>query len=72
MAFSLVKGVTIMNATTSTNKKRCFRCKKKFLKNQVIVDDDPFGLLCIKCEDYMYGSWMLPEEIDDECILIEH
>ena len=72
MAFSVVKGVKIINTTVRTKKKHCFRCKKEFLKKQVIVDDDPFGLLCLKCEDYMYGRWMLPKEIDDECVLIEH
>ena len=52
------------------NIKTCYRCSKVLRKDkEIIVDDDPFGLLCLKCEDTIYGQWM---DIGDEYPLVEH
>ena len=53
---------------TSSGIKVCYRCSR-VLRKEVIVEDEPFGLLCLKCEDILYGKWM---EIGDEYPLVEH
>ena len=36
--------------------KTCYRCSKVLRSKDVIVDDTPFGLMCLKCEDRVTGS----------------
>ena len=47
-------------------KEKCHICDKP---SEVLVDDDPFGLICIICEDKIYGNWMA---MGEEYPLTEH
>lgn len=71
-----VKKLTLEEAIavmTNNDPNTCYRCKKE-LTTEIKVDDAPYGILCIICEDVLYGKWMLPDllEIDDECKITEH
>ena len=54
---------------TSSGIRQCYRCDRVLRKTETIVDDKPFGLMCLQCEDKVYGKWM---EIGDEYPLVEH
>ena len=54
-------------ATSRIN--RCHICDKILTKDDTVVDDIPFGVMCVQCEDSIYGNWM---DIQDEYPLEEH
>lgn len=56
-------------ATRRVIKVKCHHCEKVFREDQIMIDDEPFGLLCVPCEDVMYGKWL---DIGDEYPLTEH
>lgn len=47
----------------------CYRCNRVLKKTDIIVDDEPWGMLCLGCEDSLYGKWM---DIGDDYPLTEH
>lgn len=47
---------------------KCHICDDKFPVKEM-ADDEPFGLICIICEDNVYGRWM---DIGIEYPLVEH
>jgi len=47
---------------------KCHKCDKRFPVKDM-ADDEPFGLLCIPCEDNLYGHWM---DVGEEYPLTEH
>jgi len=46
----------------------CHICDKD-ITDETKIDDDPFGMICVICEDKIYGRWM---DIADEYPLEEH
>ncbi len=47
---------------------KCHICDKIFPRKEM-ADDEPFGLICVICEDNVYGKWL---DIGDEYPLEEH
>lgn len=46
--------------------KRCHLCDEIV---ETLIDDDPFGYICVRCEDATYAQWM---EVGDDYPLVEH
>lgn len=46
--------------------KRCHLCDELV---DIIIDDEPFGYLCVRCEDVTYAEWL---DVGDDYPLEEH